>query len=141
MLPRRNNEVVCITGPRGTVLNVKRLKEGSYFARVRGTALARRGDENQIQADLEHFLVHGQLPEKESERTIPGPGDRVRFAPTRDALEGYTKHPQLGETGSVIQVPFGRRKTHYVPGPSGGTLYVKWSRSVIGVSMVDVERA
>lgn len=142
-LPRRNNEVVQVTGPRGGVLNVKRLKGGSYFARVRGTQLARRGDEAQITEDVEHFRKHGTLPEREVlsglRRTVPGTGSLVRFEPSAASLQSYTQHPDVGETGHVVQVPMGRRKVHYLPGPGGGQLYVRWERSgTIGVSLFDI---
>jgi hypothetical protein len=132
---------VQISGPRGAVLNVKRLKQNSYFARIRGSQHARRGDVDQIVEDIEYFQQSGKLPEGLGgvERNIPAPGTRVRFEPSEQALDGYTRHPAPGEEGRVVLVPVQRRKVHYLPGPGGGTLYVRWDKAgALGVSLSDV---
>jgi hypothetical protein len=68
-------------------------------------------------------------------------GTRVRFNAHPGSLVLYSRHPEIGEEGSVGTMPgFGKRT--YLPGPGGGLLYVNWDDSgMIGVSPNDVEKA
>ena len=149
MLPRRNGEVTSIDA-HGHTLNVKRIKGDVFYARIRGTERARWGNAEEISEDIKYFRETGALPrEKEGfqgiktdKRTIPRPGVKVRFEPTAASLALYSKHPPVGDVGRVVQIPVGRRKAHYLPGPGGGLLYVRWEKlgGALGVSLLDVER-
>lgn len=146
LLPRRNNEVKFVQA-HGKTLNVKRIKDGTYYARVRGQEEARLGTEEQITEDVDYFMEHGSLPATEGlggsmRRSIPRIGTKVRFEPNAASLMLYTHHPDKGETGRVTTVSVGSRRIHYMPGPGGGLLYVRWDKSdqILGVSLLDVER-
>jgi len=72
----------------------------------------------------------------------PKPGAKVKFAANPAALMLYSRHPKVGETGTVTTIPLGGGRSHYMAGPGGGMLYVDWDQSgTMGVSPRDVVKA
>lgn len=86
--------------------------------------------------DQPYCRAHRRL----SRRAYPE-GLRVVFAPTPVSAGLYTQRPQYGETGVVVSVNLGARRSTYLKGPAGGLLYVSWGGWVCGVSPLDLYMA
>jgi hypothetical protein len=91
-------------------------------------------------ADLKKRL--GESEElTEAPRGVPRPGTRVKFTPNPASYMLYTKPPKKGEEGEVTTIPLGGSRSHYMPGPGGGLVYVKWDEhGTMGISPHDVEK-
>ena len=62
------------------------------------------------------------------------------YAPNPVSHLMYTDPPPVGDVGVVVAMP-GFPERHYLPGPGGGLLYVRWATcGTRGVAPQDVER-
>jgi hypothetical protein len=66
------------------------------------------------------------------------------FKPSKTSRLFYTggNDPRPGEEGTVSTVSLGRCRSHHMPGPGGGLVYVDWDESKFsGVFLRDLEKA
>jgi hypothetical protein len=92
-------------------------------------------------ADLDQEM---SLEEARRPKGLPKVGSRVKFQPNPMSYAMYSSDhrkmlPRKGGVGTVttVQIPGGKK--HYMPGPGGGLLYVKWDDGgVCGVAPQDI---
>jgi len=86
------------------------------------------------------YISEGRRPPKGTPRV----GTRVVFDPYVVSMAMYPhkeKFPRRGEEGTVTTVPLPGGKSHYLLGPGGGLLYVKWDKAgTMGVAPRDVKK-
>lgn len=80
----------------------------------------------------------------EGRKGVPRVGTRVKFQPNPASMMMYSadhrkKLPDKGGEGTVTTVSVPGGKKHFMPGPGGGLVYVKWDQTgTIGVSPLDI---
>jgi len=85
-----------------------------------------------------------QLELAEGRKGVPRPGTRVKFQPNPASFMLYSadhrrRLPDKGGEGTVTTIAGPRGKMHYMSGPGGGLVYVKWDDTgTVGVSPLDI---